>query len=450
MPELPENTVAERFRAAMERKFALAAPYREPLAALRASLLSARHELGVFNEQTALVRRRVNGVFYAVALGANNTPPGRAQELARGLYGAHLALMWLWSQERAPALRASRAALAVVCRLLKRPRLFLNLPMAKLFSRWLEAAPNAAQLALATRLLQTLFRHRRLISNAGACAENPCEQCFGLHLPRVLRALAANEPVHFLLPAFPAKSPSPRKTLGPLPDMAEEQALKFLACVCAEVQGIYPPGARLTICSDGRVFSDLVGVTEENVTSYGAEIASLIERHNLCALDTFSLEDLYERGAPAEMRERLCAHYAETEAAIAGRVRLHEHPRALFNGLQRFLFEDRIALEPDQSRTQVRNDCKARAYQVMRRSDAWGRLLAECFPHALRLSIHPQPAHSDKIGILLGAAEDVWLTPWHGVAVKRGEDFTLMPRHEAESLGARLIERGGRPSHFEI
>ena len=34
----------------------------------------------------------------------------------------------------------------------------------------------------------------------------------------------------------------------------------------------YPPGARITICSDGRVFSDLVGVCDKDVTNYGIEI----------------------------------------------------------------------------------------------------------------------------------------------------------------------------------
>ena len=92
----------------------------------------------------------------------------------------------------------------------------------------------------------------------------------------------------------------------------------------------------------------------------------------------------------------------------------------------------------------------ALAYQVVQRSDAWGRLLADCFPTALRLSIHPQPPHSEKIGILLGDADDVWITPWHGVAVWWAGRWRLMKRSDAEELGARLVERDGGPSHFEV
>jgi len=52
--------------------------------------------------------------------------------------------------------------------------------------------------------------------------------------------------------------------------------------------------------------------------------------------------------------------------------------------------------------------------------------------------------------MLLGEANDTWLTPWHGVAVKDGDRFRMMRRHEAEELGARVVEREGRPSYFQL
>jgi pyoverdine/dityrosine biosynthesis protein Dit1 len=252
-----------------------------------------------------------------------------------------------------------------------------------------------------------------------------------------------------LLPSFPAKSPNLHKVLGPLPDMAEELALKFLENICDEIKELYPPGARVTICSDGRAFSDLVGVTDEQVTAYGLAVSNLLEQIEARSLELFSMEDLFESGDHAAAREQLCAHYAGSLEAIRERAHTYEHHLALFNGIQRFLFEDRVMIETGKSRTRVRNECKELAYQVIRRSDAWGRLVNECFPTALRLSIHPQVPHSDKIGILLGEANDAWLTPWHGVAVKAGSRFKLMKRQEAEALGARLVERGGRPYYYE-
>jgi pyoverdine/dityrosine biosynthesis protein Dit1 len=310
--------------------------------------------------------------------------------------------------------------------------------------------PDAAQTEVSERILRTLFRHRRLQPGAGACATDPCPKCLAPHLPAVRRFVAAGEAVHFILPAFPAKSPNPRKVLGRLPDMAEELALRFLEGVCREIREVYAPGARVTICSDGRVFSDLVGVGEEDVTEYGRAVGAVLERAGASSLDIFNLEDLYDGADPDLMRAQLWARYAEPLDVIEARARVYEHRRALFNGIHRFLFEDRLALEPGKSRNRVRVECKGRAFRVIQRSEAWGRLIRECFPSALRLSIHPQPPHSDKIGVLLGDAADAWLTPWHGVALRGPGGFRLVRRHEAEALGARLVERGGRPSHFVL
>ena len=456
--DLPEGDLAERFRKIMLAKLALVAPHRQALTALLATLLDPRHELGALSPQTEVIRSRVMGVFSAVVLGANDRRKINAEGLTRSLYGLHLALMLLWTQDQTTNSLATRAAIDLIGDFLSLSGKLSWLPNFKsslqklddLAAPLVEPPPDAAQTELSIKILRQLFRHRRLQANAGSCAEDACEQCLALHLPKVRRFVSDGAPIHFLLPAFPAKSPNPKKVLGRLPDMAEELALRFLEQVCAEIRELYPPGARITICSDGRVFSDLVGVSDKDVTDYGAEIVALRERLDARSLDVFSMEDLFEIDDHAGMRHQLLVHYADTLASIEARVRTYEHHQMLFNGIQRFLFEDRIAIETEKSRTRVRNECKDRTYLVIQRSDAWGRLLSDCFPAALRLSIHPQSPHSEKIGILLGDAADTWLTPWHGVAIERNGKFQLTRRHEAEALGAHVVERLGRPSHYQI
>jgi len=458
VPELPEGSLADRFRQIMLAKIAIVAPYRQALAALLAALLDPRHELGVLSQQTEIIRDRVMGVFSAVVLGARQRRKLDTVGLARTLYGLHLALMLLWTQDQTPDAQATRAAIDVVCDLLSLTGRLSWLPNSRnslarlneVAAPLVEPAPDPAQTELSIKILRQLFRQRRLESGAGSCAADPCEQCLALHLPKVRRFVSAGEPIHFLLPAFPAKSPSPKKVLGRLPDMAEELALGFLERECDEIRKLYPAGARVTICSDGRVFSDLVGVSDNDVTDYGQEITALLKRLGARSLEVFRMEDLFEINDHDAMREQLRINYAETLQSIEERVHRHEHHQMLFNGISRFLFEDRIVIETGKSRTQVRNECKDRTYLVMQRSDAWGRLLSDCFPAALRLSIHPQSPHSEKIGILLGDADDAWLTPWHGVAVSRDGRFKLMRRHEAEALGAQIIERAGRPSYYEL
>src|SRR5262249_26447016 len=121
-----------------------------------------------------------------------------------------------------------------------------------------------------------------------------------------------------------------------------------------------------------------------------------------------------------------------------------------FNGIARFLFDDLQELHPGLSRSGVRQRCKELAYRMVQRSQAWGELVKDRFPGAVRLSIHPQPCHADKSGICLVETCDNWLTPWHGVAVRTGGRFVLMKRHEAEARGAVLVHKEGRPSHFVI
>jgi len=193
-----------------------------------------------------------------------------------------------------------------------------------------------------------------------------------------------------------------------------------------------------------------VGVTDQDVTDYGLEMGRLRDRIATKSLDWFRMEDRFETSEHAVMREQLVRHYAEPLAVIRQRVNDHDQHRLLFNGIQRFLFEDRIVIETEKSRTQVRIECKDLTYRVMQRSDAWGRLLSDCFPGSLRLSIHPQIPHAEKIGIRLGETSDVWITPWHGAAVERSGEFRLMRRSEAEALGAQVVNRFGRPSHLQI
>ena len=68
----------------------------------------------------------------------------------------------------------------------------------------------------------------------------------------------ARTQVEMCLPAFPFKSANKiDKVFGILPDKAEELALKRLNIMCIRIEDIYPPGAKLTIISDGLVYNGL-------------------------------------------------------------------------------------------------------------------------------------------------------------------------------------------------
>ena len=313
-------------------------------------------------------------------------------------------------------------------------------------------------MAVATDLLADVMQFRRVAGPGGSCATSPCPECLAPHLSQVVAAVAQGRPVTFVLPAFPGKSPNPAKVLGPLPDMAERRSLEFLGHLCDRVRQYHSPGARVILCSDGRVFNDVVGMRDGDVTAYQRELSFMIEALSLTSLSTFNLDAVYA-GLPFEQkRQQLMEQYGEPLDAIRAEIRAGGKPQCSpeseeahrqYCGITRFLVED--AMHPDQmrSRSALQRECRSRAYEVIRRSRAWSGLLANRFPDAVRLSIHPQTCGSRKLGIRLMEA-DSWMTPWHGVAVDVGGRFVLLKRSEVEALGARMINFAGRPSHYEL
>ncbi|MFD7233850.1 L-tyrosine/L-tryptophan isonitrile synthase family protein [Streptomyces syringium] len=309
------------------------------------------------------------------------------------------------------------------------------------------AAPNIEPVAVA--ILREILAHQRRM-RGGGCTGEVCPQCVGHHLNAVRSAVEDGRRIDFVLPAFPTKSPNPAKVIGPLPDLAEELALRFLNSLCERITEIHPPGAAILICSDGRVFNDLLGVSDENVSGYAQALDAMITGIGATHLEQFTLDDVYDGAGHEDMRAMLAAGYAPTIEELREEVRNGGAPLAMYRGITRFMLEDLSGPHYTGTRSALQRHCRALAYRVIQRSRAWGGLLDGLFPAAVRLSIHPQPCATDKIGILLADTPDAWLTPWHSVAVESGGRFTLMKRAEAEEAGAKLAFTAGRPSHYAL
>ena len=313
-------------------------------------------------------------------------------------------------------------------------------------------------IAVANAILIEVMKYRRFSTPHAACATSPCRKCVSPHLAKIVSAVLSQQPITFVLPAFPGKSPNLGKVLGPLPDRAEQCALEFLGQLGEQIREIYSPGAEIILCSDGRVFSDAVGMRDEDITAYQHEISSMTEELSLQTISMFNLDELYSGIDFNQMRQKLTEEYGESLEDIQSKVRLGKEESAdsdsrelhrLYCGITRFLAED--AMHPGQQKTKsaIQRECRARAYEVIRKSGAWSRLIEDQFPNAVRLSIHPQGCGSSKLGLQL-MGQDGWMTPWHGVAVLLNGQFLLMKRNQAEELGAELVFKNGRPSHYEL
>ena len=327
----------------------------------------------------------------------------------------------------------------------------------------LSSATTPQSAAIAKDILAEVLQFRRSAGPQTSCPTLPCPNCSRPHLSKVTSAVASGLPVTFVLPAFPGKSPNPAKVFGPLPDLAEKRALEFLQYVCDRVRRNYKPGAQVILCSDGRVFSDVVGMRDENVTAYQHELSQIIAELGLTSIATFNLDELYSGLSFDQRRTQLMEEYGEPLEVIKASVSRGGKPdlsppesfgddkelHRLYCGITRFLLEDAMYPGQTKSRTALQKECRSRAYQVIQRSKAWGELVEARFPDAVRLSIHPQTCGAKKLGIRL-LEPDNWMTPWHGVAINAGGRFLLVKRSRAEELGAQLIHQQGRPSHYVL
>lgn len=273
--------------------------------------------------------------------------------------------------------------------------------------------------------------------------------CFAPQLEQIEQAVRAGAPLLFTLPAFPCKSPNPRKVLGHLPDLGELLSLRFLQRLCTDLAAVYEPGARMLICSDGHVFGDLIRVSDDHITEYGAALRDLVEREGMDRIDLFNLDDVYGELGYDEKRRLLTAEHGGSLEELGAEVRADERTLALYRGITRFLLEDGLSPAYTGTKAALLRDSRRRAYGVIQRSRAWSDLIDTHIPHSVRLSIHPQPCGTPKFGIRLLDIDDSWLTPWHSAAVRVGPRVSLMHRTKAEPL-ARVVMASGRPSHFVI
>jgi pyoverdine/dityrosine biosynthesis protein Dit1 len=304
--------------------------------------------------------------------------------------------------------------------------------------------------ALAEAILAVVFDRRRLLPGEADKSVDFAEEA-ALHLRKILRAIERREPIPLVLPAFPAKSPNRDKTLSHLPDLGDKLALRSLHQMCEQIRAVYEPGAELLICSDGHVFADLVRIPDEHVTEYGQLLREYAREELGEGVSFLDLDDIFEDVDDFDsLREELLIGFGESLRELRLRIKQDPAALAMYRGITRFLFEDFLGLPEFEgmSRRAVQKQARRYAYRVIQRSNAWSRLIAEHHAHALRLSIHPQPRVSEKIGVIMLLSDDVWRTPWHSVAVETEQGFRLMPRHEAEKMSSSLVFVDGRASHY--
>ncbi|KAH7215969.1 Pyoverdine/dityrosine biosynthesis protein-domain-containing protein [Fusarium oxysporum] len=281
----------------------------------------------------------------------------------------------------------------------------------------------------------------------------------------VSRFVRARQKVVMCLPAFPFKSANKvEKVLGTLPDKAEELALARLNSICVTIGQFYEPGAELTVISDGLVYNDLLGISDQETWRYGSALRAMAERKAFSHLSFSRLQDLVAvKGLPNDLNELTYVANAtnfrrtlfnkygrDGDLDIDHEIATNPDTLGTYKGYCRFLKSDlQHIFGPAKSSAKYRKDVKYLAKQMLIRGYAFAGAVKARFPNYLRLSIH-QSTGEHKISISLLNTKSGFTTPWHCsvVLMADGEWLSgLTVDFKADRL-LELVEEDGRPSYF--
>ncbi|KAJ8111436.1 hypothetical protein OPT61_g5973 [Boeremia exigua] len=315
------------------------------------------------------------------------------------------------------------------------------------------------------RILDVILRYKSpLPKDAPDRADEGLLKFLGL----IYRSVKNSEPIRMVLPAFPFKSPnSCVKVLGALPDKAEDIALAHLNGLCSAIEDIYPPGAVLTIVSDGLVYNDLLGVPDHTVWAYGQTLRQLTKAKGYAHIEFARLRDLlgiaslrdemddmtYAATAPS-IRLALMHRYGSYNwDAVSNEsyVKNDENKRLTYCGYLKFLSLDLANTYPigaERTKSAFKRGVEIIAKSMLKRGEAFARAVRENYPDHVRLSIHPSTGE-DKISINVLPVQKV-LTPWHSTVAIMVDGTVVAGQRKSfeEDANMELVYEDGRPSHF--
>ncbi|RMD43204.1 hypothetical protein DV735_g1890, partial [Chaetothyriales sp. CBS 134920] len=278
--------------------------------------------------------------------------------------------------------------------------------------------------------------------------------------------VAAGTRVETCLPAFPFKSANKvYKVLGTLPDKAEELALERLNSMCARIREVYPPGAKVTIISDGTTYNDLLSISDRDTWAYGEALRKMAIQKKFGYIGFARMKDLLDIPLPDQLREityvanctnfrRLLLNtYSPPGFDIDHEIATNPDTKLTYLGYRRFLESDLkhiYTLGEDRSNHAYKKDVKYLAKQMLIRGYAFAGAVRNAFPNHLRLSIH-ESVGGHKVSMSLLNTKTGYTTPWHcSVALLEGGEWISAPMGDFKSdPRLELIYENGRPSYFK-
>ncbi|KAM0254683.1 hypothetical protein ACHAQJ_006533 [Trichoderma viride] len=323
------------------------------------------------------------------------------------------------------------------------------------------AGVDAVALETASKILHIIDRYRlKQPADAAAKADEGALK----YLALIYTHVKTGEAVPMCLPGFPFKSPnSQSKVLGKLPDKAEELSLAHLNGLCLAIQDIYPPGAKLTIISDGLVYNDLLGVPDLDVWDYGQTLRAIATAKGYKHISFSRLQDLVSIPLPERLDEMTyIANASNFRRALLNTFSRpdwdwkttiqNEDVKLTYKGYIKALeidLQTMYHVVDDASKIKYKQSIEGVAQQMMARGDAFASAIRQKFKDSVRLSIHVSTGAS-KLSISLLPAESIYTTPWHCAVAYRldGTTYTGTRTDFEKNDLYELVYENDRPSYY--
>lgn len=254
-----------------------------------------------------------------------------------------------------------------------------------------------------------------------------------------------NEKIILVLPSFPFKSQNRDNTLGDLPDMGEYIALEVLNSLCNNIREIYKPDVAFVLASDGRLYSDLVGVSDSTVNSYRNELLKM--NNSICkdsSLIWFSLDEGIKEEGVLDVREILGRDYSDGIEIVMEEVKKDKDYLRLYIGFKNFALSEIKAQKLDCSNREMVRRAKSIAKKMMVRNFANARLLKESFPNMIRLSVKHHDTRKGLFAVNLMRRHTDIGTPWLNAVVKlKNGKYMYIKAKDAREFGYTEVSKEG-------
>ncbi|KAK1237340.1 hypothetical protein MKX08_002965 [Trichoderma sp. CBMAI-0020] len=282
--------------------------------------------------------------------------------------------------------------------------------------------------------------------------------------PRVRKHVKANAPIELVLPAFPWKSVNKvEKVLGAVPDLGEELGLGRLQNLCEDIQAIYPPGAYVTVTSDGLVYNDLLGISNEEVYEYGGALRRMAEEKGYDRLKFIRIMNLLGLTDSPHMtkeeylacvddsRKMLVEKYLPADFDARDAILNDADINLTYCGYIIFLSKD-MRHSPITAgvttKREYRTVVKRVAHDMITRGKAFAAVIEDRLPDYVRLSIHRSTGLNKLSFPLVPQPNHFSMTPWHCcIAVTAKGQFRTAHAIELRETHD-VIEQNGRPYYY--